>query len=72
MSQNIIRRAAVLAKTGLSHTTIWRLEKTGDFPARLQITEAGSVGWRESEVDAWVHERVRGVGKRPPRGKSAA
>ena len=65
MSRNILRRAAVRAKTGLSDTTIWRLEKTGDFPQRIRLTEAGSVGWRESEVDAWVHNRVRAGGKRP-------
>jgi len=65
MSRSIIRRAAVRSKTGLSDTTIWRLEKTGDFPQRVRLTDAGAVGWRESEVDAWVHERVRGGGKRP-------
>jgi prophage regulatory protein len=66
MSYNIIRKPAVQQKTGLSDTTIWRLERAGKFPARLQITEAGSVGWVEGEVDRWVHERVRAGGKRPP------
>jgi prophage regulatory protein len=74
MSRNIIRRAAVRAKTGLSDTTIWRLEKAGEFPNRIRLTEAGAVGWREAEVDSWVHERIRGGGKRPPladRGEAA-
>lgn len=70
----VIRKREVLRSTGLSDTTIWRLEKTGDFPARIQITEAGAVGWFEHEIDAWIHGRVRGAGKRPPladRGEAA-
>jgi predicted DNA-binding transcriptional regulator AlpA len=38
-SRNIIRKPAVTHRTGLSYSTIWRLEETGDFPARIQITE---------------------------------
>jgi prophage regulatory protein len=67
MSRNILRKRAVQQRTGLSDTTIWRREKAGDFPARVQLTEAGAVGWYEDEVDAWVHDRVRGLGKRPPK-----
>ena len=70
----VIRKREVLRRTGLSDTTIWRMERAGDFPARVQITEAGAVGWFEDEVDRWVHDRVRGGGKRPPladRGKAA-
>lgn len=66
MSRSILRKRAVRQRTGLSDTTIWRLEKAGDFPSRIQITEAGAVGWYEDEVDAWMHDRVRGLGKRPP------
>jgi prophage regulatory protein len=67
MSRNIIRKPAVRQKTGLSDTTIWRLQKAGEFPPRVQLTDAGLVGWFEDEVDRWVHERVRAGGKRPPR-----
>jgi prophage regulatory protein len=67
MPRIILRKRAIQQRTGLSDTTIWRLEKTGEFPARIQITEAGAVGWYEDEVDRWIHERVRGGGKRPPR-----
>ena len=72
MSRTIIRRAEVLKRTGLSNTTMWRLERDGDFPARVQLTDAGSVGWVESEVDRWIHDRVRGGGKRPPKAQRAA
>lgn len=68
MARTIIRKAEVRKRTGLSDTTIWRLEKAGDFPRRIQITDSGLVGWIEAEVEGWVHERIRGVGKRPPVG----
>jgi predicted DNA-binding transcriptional regulator AlpA len=42
--------------TGLSRTSIWRLERKGEFPARVSLT-AGSVGWRMSEVEEWVNNR---------------
>ena len=66
MARSIIRKPVVQRRTGLSDTTLWRYEKRGDFPARIQITEGGVVGWFEDEIDRWIHERVRGGGKRPP------
>jgi predicted DNA-binding transcriptional regulator AlpA len=63
----IIRKKVVFQRTGLSDTTIWRMEKAGDFPRRVQLTDAGAVGWVEAEVDQWIHDRVRGCGKRPAR-----
>lgn len=69
--RNIIRKPAVRQRTGLSDVTIWRKEKAGQFPQRLQLTEGGAVGYYEDEVDAWVHDRVRGGGKRPPRADRA-
>jgi prophage regulatory protein len=66
MRRNIIRKPVVEKRTGLSGTTIWRLEKAGNFPQRLQLTGGGIVGWFEDEIDAWIHDRVRTGGKRPP------
>jgi prophage regulatory protein len=71
MARSILRRREVLRRTGLSSTTQWRLERAGEFPERIRLTEAGSVGWFEDEVNDWVHERVRASGKRPL-GRSAA
>lgn len=36
----------------LSDATIWRMEKAGKFPKRLQLG-GNSVGWSESEVREW-------------------
>jgi prophage regulatory protein len=55
---NILRRPEVSARTGLSSPTIWRLERAGKFPARVQLS-ANSVGWHESEVEAWIESRDR-------------
>ena len=40
----------------LSRSTVWRLERAGKFPARRQIS-TNSVGWLESEIDAWIAGR---------------
>ena len=50
----IIRRPAVLDRTGLSYTTIWRLEGAGKFPARVRLTDSGRVGWFAAEIDEWI------------------
>jgi len=49
----IIRSKEVQELTSLSRTTIWRLERKGVFPARIPLT-SGSIGWRLSEVQAWI------------------
>ena len=38
MTERILRQSEVLAITGLGRTTLWRLEKRGEFPARRRIT----------------------------------
>lgn len=49
----------VHAITDLSDTTIWRLEKAGKFPKRIQISPR-RVGWLESGVLAFIAERQQG------------
>jgi len=50
----------VLNITGLSRTTLWRLERTGKFPQRLRLS-MNRVGWRKEEVDEWIATRPRGM-----------
>ena len=52
-----LRKAEVHKRTGLSDTTIWRLENRSEFPKRIQITEK-IVGWAESEIEAWQQARL--------------
>jgi prophage regulatory protein len=53
-----IRPRMIKEKTGLSLSTVNRLEKLGEFPKRRKLSE-GSVGWLESEIDAWAERRAR-------------
>jgi prophage regulatory protein len=54
----VIRRRELLGMIGLSCSTQWRLEKAGQFPARVRLGK-GSVGWRLTEVEAWVWSRKK-------------
>ncbi len=56
MPDRLIRTTEVLRMTGLSRTSIWRLERQGDFPARRQVS-GNAVAWLESEVLEWITSR---------------
>ncbi len=49
----ILRERQVVERTGLSRSTLWRLERRGHFPARRRIAP-GAVGWLESEIDDYL------------------
>jgi len=53
----IIRRAEVRSRSGYSDMHIYRLEKVGKFPKRIQIGP-NAVGWLDSEVDDWIAEKI--------------
>jgi prophage regulatory protein len=53
----IIRLPTVLARTGLSRSTLYRKIAEGTFPAQLRISIHGA-GWRESEIARWVADPV--------------
>jgi prophage regulatory protein len=47
----------VLATTGLSRATIYRLVADNEFPKQHQLTRR-CVGWWEADVDAWLTARL--------------
>ncbi|WP_316193874.1 helix-turn-helix transcriptional regulator [Bradyrhizobium sp. SZCCHNRI1029] len=49
----IVRLKTVLARTGLSRSTIYRKIGEGTFPAQLRISVNGA-GWRESDINRWI------------------
>ena len=55
----ILRTAKLQTYVGLSRTTIWRLEKSGQFPKRVRLGQ-NSVGWLKGDVDTWL-ESSKGV-----------
>ncbi len=52
----IIRIPATVDMTGVSRSTLYRMEKSGKFPKRIRISERAS-GWRLSDVQAWIKSR---------------
>lgn len=53
----LIRRPEVIARVGLSSTTLYEMIATGDFPSPIPIGRQ-AVAWLESEVDAWIKNRI--------------
>ncbi|MBE7734359.1 helix-turn-helix transcriptional regulator [Devosia faecipullorum] len=58
----IVRLKTVLARTGLSRSTIYRKIAEGTFPPQLRISINGA-GWHESDIDRWIADPA---GWRPP------
>lgn len=56
-TDKILRKPELRNKVRVSDPTIWRWEKAGQFPKRLQLG-GNAVGWLESEIDAWIAERA--------------
>ena len=63
--RKIIGKKERREKIPLSDTTVWRMERKGLFPKRINLAE-NRVGWFEDEVEAWQETRPRG-----PAGLSA-
>ncbi len=53
----ILRLPEVMARTGLSRTTIYRWRLAGRFPQPVRLGTR-NVGWIESEIEAWLRERM--------------
>lgn len=51
----ILRIRAVLERTGLSRSTLYRKIQLGRFPRQIAISER-CAGWRESAVKAWAED----------------
>lgn len=51
--ERIIRINTVLARTGLSRSTMYRKIAEGTFPRQVPISVHGA-GWHESSVNSWI------------------
>jgi prophage regulatory protein len=67
--RNLIRKSDVRTRVNLSDSHIWRLEKNGNFPARVRLGP-NAVAWYEDEVDDWIESRPRAGGTQPPLPKN--
>ena len=60
LTLKLLRFPTVRERTGLSRSTIWRLERCGDFPKHRRIS-ATVVAWVEEEVMGWIHSKIGDV-----------
>lgn len=56
MAESIQRLPQVEARTGLKRSTIYLNIQQGSFPAPVKLGPR-AVGWRESDIDAWIESR---------------
>ena len=54
-SPKMLRVPAVMARTGLSRTTIYRRVRAGTFPAPMDLGN-GLIGWTDSVIDTWQRD----------------
>ncbi len=53
ITTRFLRKRLILAATGMSDTTIWRLVRDGKFPPPTKLGP-NSVSWRESDYEEWA------------------
>lgn len=56
----ILRLPEVMARTGLRKSSIYNAIKAGQFPSHVALG-LRAVGWRSSEIDAWIQSRASAV-----------
>jgi prophage regulatory protein len=65
---SLIRLPEVRRLTGLSRSSIYRLEREGRFVARVRIGDR-AIAWRLAEVVAWVEGRPLADAAQVPDGR---
>ena len=56
MASKLITQKQVVDLVGVSRTTIWRLERAGQFPRRVQVSTK-AVRWHQAEILDWIESR---------------
>lgn len=51
-----LRLPQVLARVGISRSTLWRWVAEGSFPRPLKLSARVTV-WRSQDIDAWMQAR---------------
>ncbi len=59
----ILRMPGVLARTGLSRSTLYRKLAAGTFPKQIRISER-CIGWSDTAVGAWLRDPSQFEAKR--------
>lgn len=68
----LIAVTEVAERTGLSKTTIYRLERKGKFPRHVKLTPTRSA-WAEHEIDSYIENLLaQRPESKPRRSRSSA
>ena len=59
---SLLRLPDVQQLTGLSRSSVYRLEASGDFPQRVRLSERATA-WKLDELTAWMESRPRVNGR---------
>ncbi len=54
--KRVLRLPAVMERTGLSKTSIYRLIQADEFPAAVRLGPR-AVGWPAQRIDEWIDSR---------------
>ena len=65
MTEVLLDRRQVEARTSLSRSSIYRLMRQGSFPEPLRVGER-AVRWREEEISEYLDSRPRATGDANP------
>jgi prophage regulatory protein len=57
LNKTICRLPDVMARTGLSRSTIYELVSRGEFPSQISLGPR-TVGWVENEISDWIESRI--------------
>jgi prophage regulatory protein len=69
MTERILRLRAVKERIGLSRSSIYLWMAKGLFPRAISFGTR-SMGWLESDIEAWIAERVQASRKTPTGGNT--
>ncbi len=62
-NEELQRRKKVLARTGLSNSTLYYFIDEDNFPKPVKLGKR-TVAWKKSEIDEWIDSRERSMDER--------
>jgi prophage regulatory protein len=68
MTDTMLRLPDVLKRTGLKRSTFYSRIASGELPPGIPLGLGVAVGWRESDVDAWILAQIRSAGQEHSQG----
>jgi len=54
----LLRKPAVLGRTGLTNSTLYRLMAGGRFPRPVKIAGTRLVAWASDDVAGWIKSQI--------------